>query len=69
MKFALSSELIDEARRFNLKYACRDCFYWTRGACAHEWPQIGQDRVPLDAPNDDGTLPTEAVFCKEFELR
>lgn len=69
MNFPLTTQLIEEARRFNLKSACRDCFYWVRDACAHQWPQLGQDRYPLDAPNADGSAPTEAVFCKEFELR
>jgi hypothetical protein len=40
-----------------------------RGACAHDWPDEGQRRWPLDAPNPDGSRPTEVAFCKEFELR
>jgi hypothetical protein len=71
MKFALTEQLIDEARRFELRSACRDCFFWREKikACAHDWPDEGQRRWPIDAPNDDGTQPTEAAFCKEFELR
>lgn len=71
MKFALTEQLLDEARRFELRSACRDCFYWRpeRNACAHDWPDEGQRRWPLDAPNADGSRPTEAAFCKEFELR
>lgn len=71
MKFALTEQLLDEARRFELRSACRDCFYWRpdRDACAHDWPDEGQRRWPLDAPNADGSRPTEAAFCKEFELR
>jgi hypothetical protein len=70
MKFALTAQLLDEARRFELRSACRDCFYWrpARQACAHDWPDEGQRRWPLDAPNPDGSLPTEVAFCKEFEL-
>ena len=40
----------------------------TTMACAHDWPDEGQRRWPLDAPDADGKLPTEAAFCKEFEL-
>jgi hypothetical protein len=71
VKFALTEQLLDEARRFGLRSACRDCFYWrpARDACAHDWPDEGQRRWPLDAPNPDGSAPTEVAFCKEFELR
>ena len=76
MKFALTEQLIDEARRFELRSACRDCFFWREmiegkqgNACAHDWPDEGQRRWPIDAPNEDGSQPTEAAFCKEFELR
>jgi len=71
VKFALTEQLLAEARRFELRSACRDCFYWRpeRVACAHDWPDEGQRRWPLDAPNPDGSRPTEAAFCKEFELR
>lgn len=71
MKFALTAQLVEEARRFELRSACRDCFFWREdlGACAHDWPDEGQRRWPLDAPNADGTLPTEVAFCKEFELK
>jgi hypothetical protein len=68
VKFPLTQQLIEEARRFELRSACRDCFYWRREACAHDWPDEGQRRWPLDAPDADGKLPTEAAFCKEFEL-
>ena len=71
MKFPLTAQLLDEATRFELRSACRDCVFWrpTLDACAHEWPDEGQRRWPLDAPNPDGSVPTEAAFCKEFELR
>ena len=68
MKFPLTQQLLDEARRFELRSACRDCFFWRGTKCAHDWPDEGQRRWPLDAPNADGTTPTEAAFCKEFEL-
>lgn len=71
MKFPLTAQLLDEARRFGLRSACQDCFYWnaTQATCQHGWPDEGQRRWPLDAPLADGTAPTEAEFCKEFELR
>lgn len=78
MRFPLTAQLLDEATRFELRSACRDCFLWrptpgstdpVDGNCAHDWPDEGQRRWPLDAPNPDGTAPTEVAFCKEFELR
>ena len=68
MKFPLTEQLVDEARRFNLRSACRDCLFWTNRDCLHGWPDEGQRRWPLDALSADGTRPTEAAFCKEFEL-
>ena len=69
MKFPLTQQLIEEARRFELRSACCHCFYWRETRCAHDWPDEGQRRWPLDAPNADGSTPTEVAFCKEFELR
>ena len=71
MQFPLTDRLIDEARRFELRSACRDCFFWLaeRGACLHGWPDEGQRRWPLDAHADGAPPPTTAAFCKEFELR
>jgi hypothetical protein len=71
VKFPLTAQLLDEARRFGLRSACRDCLFWRpdRQACAHDWPDEGQRRWPLDAPEPDGSLPAEVAFCKEFELR
>ncbi|HVK88999.1 MAG TPA: hypothetical protein VM513_32990 [Kofleriaceae bacterium] len=71
MKFPLTEQLIEEARRFELRSACRHCFFWSerRGACWHEWPDEGQRRWPLDAQDPvTGERPTEVAFCKEFEL-
>ena len=72
MKFPLTDQLIDEARRFDLRSACRDCFYFRPAASAgaHGWPDIGQSRWPLDAPDPiTGDRPLHAEFCKEFETR
>jgi hypothetical protein len=71
VRFPLTQQLIDEARRFELRSACRDCLFWLakRQECLHGWPDEGQRRWPLDAPLADGAAPTEAAFCKEFELR
>ena len=71
MKFPLTSKLLDEARRFELRSACRDCLFWrsAKGECLHGWPDEGQRRWPLDAVDENGALPSEAAFCKEFELR
>ena len=72
MKFPLTEQLLDEARRFELRSACRDCFFWSprRDMCWHDWPDEGQRRWPLDAVDPaTGERPTEVAFCKEFELR
>lgn len=70
MKFPLTPQLIDEARRYQLRSACQHCLFWlaARGACLHGWPDEGQRRWPLDAPDASGAAPTDAAFCKEFEL-
>lgn len=68
MKFPLDALLISEAKTFALRSSCGDCFYFVKGKCAHEWPDEGQSRTPIYAPDADGTVPTEAAFCKEFEL-
>ncbi|HEY0253656.1 MAG TPA: hypothetical protein VGC41_19125 [Kofleriaceae bacterium] len=69
MRFPLTEQLIAEARRFNLKSACGDCFFWRGTECAHGWPDEGQRRNPIDAPDANGERPATAAFCKEFELR
>jgi hypothetical protein len=71
VKFPLTEQLIREAAEFGLRSACRDCLYWraARGECLHGWPDEGQRRWPLDAPDSDGNRPAEAAFCKEFELK
>jgi hypothetical protein len=69
VKFPLTDQLVDEARRFNLRSACQHCLYWLGTECLHGWPDEGQRRWPLDALLPDGSRPAEAAFCKEFELR
>lgn len=71
MRFALTEQLIEEARRFELRSACRDCFYWDprRNECWHGWPDEGQRRWPLRVDSSDAVEVVEAAFCKEFELR
>lgn len=72
LRFPLTPTLLDEAARFELRSACRHCLYWVerRGECLHGWPDEGQRRWPLDAPDPaTGEAPGEAAFCKEFELR
>lgn len=70
MRFPLTEQLIDEAKRFELRSACCHCFFWRGDECAHGWPDIGQRRWPIDAPDPaTGERPAEVAFCKEFELR
>ena len=68
MKFPLTEQLLAEAKQFELRSACRHCFFWVHERCAHDWPDEGQRRWPLDAPDDNGERPTHVAFCKEFEL-
>lgn len=69
MKFPLTPQLIAEAKQFELRSACRDCFFWRGSDCAHGWPDEGQRRWPIDAPDANGVVPEYAAFCKEFELK
>ena len=72
LRFPITPTLLDEAARYQLRSACRDCLYWREraGECLHGWPDEGQRRWPLDAPDPaTGEPPAEAAFCKEFELR
>jgi hypothetical protein len=72
VRFPLTDQLVDEARRFGLRSACRDCLFWRArtGECWHGWPDEGQRRWPLDAVDElTGERPSEAAFCKEFELK
>lgn len=57
MRFPLTQQLLDEAKAFSLRAACRDCFYWREpngaqggapdGECWHGWPDEGQRSWPL----------------------
>ena len=70
VRFPLTDLLIEEAERYQLRLACQHCLFYVESEqrCGHEWPDEGQSRWPLDAPNDDGTRPTEVALCKEFEM-
>ncbi|HTE55553.1 MAG TPA: hypothetical protein VK698_32085 [Kofleriaceae bacterium] len=70
MRFPMTDQLLAEAERFQLRCACRDCRHQdtASGACRLGWPNQDQRRWPLDAPERDGSRPTEVQFCKEFEL-
>ena len=72
MKFPLTQQLIAEAKQYELRSACGDCFFWDarRETCKHDWPDEGQRRWPLDAKDPQtGEIPTHVAFCKEFELK
>jgi hypothetical protein len=71
MRFLLTDTLLEEVERFSLRSACCDCFHYvaSEARCAHEWPDEGQGRWPLDAPAPDGSRPEAVAFCREFELR
>jgi hypothetical protein len=76
LRFPLTQALLRESETYSLRSACGHCFFnivdpasGTR-RCANEWPDEGQSRWPLDArrEGDPPDGPTEAQFCKEFEL-
>ena len=72
MKFPLTQQLIEEARKYELRSACCHCFFWNEKdqKCWHDWPDEGQRRWPLDAKDPEtGVIPHEVAFCKEFELK
>jgi hypothetical protein len=79
MRFPLTQQLLEEAKAFELRAACRDCFFWNArdNECWHGWPDEGQRQWPLgnaaSAPGEDGqpsiAAGSEVAFCKEFELR
>lgn len=70
MRFPLTEQLVREAEQFALRSSCQHCFYYVKAEerCAHEWPDLGQSRWPLDSPDENGERPADAEFCKEFEL-
>jgi hypothetical protein len=63
MKTEVTPRLRDEARRFQLRFACEDCAHFApeRSACAYGYPNEAHRALDLDASR---TL----EFCKEFEL-
>jgi hypothetical protein len=74
VRFPLTEQLLQEARTFELRAACRDCFYWNArdGECWHGWPDEGQRQWPLGAQTEEGvalSAGSEVAFCKEFELK
>ncbi len=75
MRFPLTQQLLDEAKAFELRAACRDCFFWNAkdGECWHGWPDEGQRQWPLGNATADEqeavTAGSDVAFCKEFELR
>lgn len=59
MRTRVTLQLIDEAERFALRYACDDCLHFVDDKCAHGYP-IGERRRFL-------TVGEHIEFCKEFE--
>jgi hypothetical protein len=59
----VDEQLRDEARRYNLVFACGSCTWLDRvGACALGYPNADH----LDANLDESRR--EVIFCKTFEL-
>ena len=59
MKTRVTLQLIEEASRFELRYACDDCAHFVDDRCANGWPG-GERRRTLRAEES-------IEFCKEFE--
>ena len=64
MIHVIDDRLRDEARRFDLRFACPDCasFDDEKGACSLGFP----NEMHLD-PRIEGRA--QVIFCKAFELR
>ncbi len=63
MKQAIDDELLEQARVFDLKFACQDCAHFdaSHDLCVHGYT----DRpTQADLRRPGGNL----AFCKEFEL-
>jgi hypothetical protein len=71
LKTAVDTRLVDEAARFQLRFACDDCVHFAAeresagpgGSCGNGWPTRLR-RSALDPSPSDPPL----AFCKEFEL-
>lgn len=63
MQTAVDAQLLDEAERYRLRFACADCAHHdpTSGRCAEGYPP---DATPAPALAAVATL----RFCKLFEL-
>jgi hypothetical protein len=70
MRFTVDARLLDEARRYELRSACRDCLFYVRaeGRCAHGWPPGNQTRTVAEAAAASSKEAASVSFCKEFEL-
>lgn len=66
MRTRVTEQLLDEARRFELRWACEHCAHFTRtdaapkGRCGNGWPD-GEHREARLRAGD------AIAFCKEFE--
>ena len=61
MKTRVDLQLLVEAARFGLRFACEDCSHFDepRGLCNHEYPS---------EPRRTDLAKDVIVFCKEFEI-
>jgi len=67
MEFPLTPQLRTEARTFELRSSCEDCFFWRADRCAHEWP-LGSQVLRIERISQNEDNPEIVDFCKEFEL-
>jgi len=63
MRTAVDEQLVEEAKRYALRYTCECCVHFTsdKGECSLEYPNEAHREVPL-------TVGASVVFCKEFDL-
>lgn len=59
MKTRVTLQVLEEMKRYELRFFCEDCAYFTGNDCAHGWPD-GERRRELR----EGDV---VVFCKEFD--
>jgi hypothetical protein len=63
MRHIVDAHLREEARAFDLKFACCDCVHFDapRDVCVHGY-------IERPSPSDMDRLGAQLAFCKEFEL-
>ncbi|MGZ3416603.1 MAG: hypothetical protein ACXVEF_24950 [Polyangiales bacterium] len=59
MKTRVTLQLLEEARRWELRFTCDECAHFQGDRCAHGWPEGERSRTLREGET--------IAFCKEFE--